>query len=105
MKYLIYDELQYELIYCNKNNDETTVDIAKAIPGFFVGNFNPDNYEAIEKRITNNGYVRNNLFVIDDLNDGLNGHTYIWQVCGKASDMNGIIIPNLYKVRKIGIIV
>lgn len=98
MKYLPYDQEQIGnvMIYCNKNGEETTEDIARAITtDFFVGKFNAKEHTSISSPIKND----ENMFILRDTY----GHDNIWQVCGKISDYTDAIIPHLYRVRKIGI--
>ena len=98
MRYLTYEDnqIESEMIYCNKNGEETAVDIAMAIiTDFFIGKFVAKDHISIKSRIRND----NNMFVMKDIY----GHDYIWQVCGKVSHYTGAIIPHLYRVRKIGI--
>jgi hypothetical protein len=99
MKYLPYEKEQIVsvLIYCNGHEkEETAEDIAKAITtDFFVGKFTAKEHVSIASPIKND----DNMFILRDIY----GHDNIWQVCGKASDYVGAIIPHLYKVRKIGI--
>ncbi len=98
MKYLPYDKEQIGniMIYCNKNGEETTEDIARAIiTDFFIGKFNAKEHISIASPIKND----ENMFILRDTY----GHENIWQVCGKISDYTDAIIPHLYRVKKIGI--
>lgn len=96
------DDAKWELIYCDKNEGHaSTEDIAKSIMGgFVVGNFDKNLYYNIDKDkllLIND----RNLFILTDCY----GDNSIWQIGPKEHDMNGTIIPNLYKVRKIGYII
>ena len=98
MKYLPYEKEQIGkiMIYCNKNGEETSEDIAKAITtDFFVGKFVAKEHVSITSPIKND----DNMFILRDVY----GNNNIWQVCGKVSDYTDAIVPHLYKVRKIGI--
>ena len=99
MKYMLYekDQISKAMIYCDKNGNETAEDIAKAIgANNFVGKFIAEEHTATSSQIKND----NNMFVLRDIY----GNDNIWQICEKVSDYNGIIVPHLYKVRKIGIL-
>lgn len=98
MKYLPYEKRQIgnEIIYCNRDGDETAEDIAKAIvTDYFVGKFVAKEHVSITSPIKND----KNMFILRDIY----GHDNIWQVCGKVSDYTDAIIPHLYRVRRIGI--
>ena len=85
------------IIYCNKEN-VTGEDIIRLIPSeFFVGKFVKEEYEYPDTNPVKND---DNLY-ITEYNKILN----VWQVRGKLSDMTGIIIPNVYKVRLVGYII
>lgn len=99
MKYMLYekDQISKAIIYCDKSENETAEDIAKAIgANNFVGKFIAEEHIATSSRIKND----NNMFILRDAY----GHDNIWQVCEKVSDYNGAIVPHLYRVRKIGIL-
>lgn len=98
-RYVTYDKEQivYNIIYCNKNGNETPENIARAIvTEFFVGKFVAKDYVSVVSPIKND----NNMFILKDMN----GHYNIWQICGKVSDYVDAIVPHLYRIRKIGII-
>lgn len=100
MKYITFDkdsdQLKWSKVYCNKNGNETALDIILAtLPYDFLGEFHSkDHLSAGCPKIKND----DNLFIIRNKYGSLE----IWQVGGKVSDMTGAIIPNLYKVRQIG---
>ena len=99
MRYLTYTNKRIEkvMIYCDKAGNETSEDIIKAIISqTLIGKFIAKDHDAIDCHPINND---ENLFI---LNDG-HKHHHIWQVCGKVSDYEGVIIPHLYRVRKIGV--
>lgn len=102
MKYVIFDKESYvwQMIYCNnhKPDGEILEDIAKAMVSFqYCGKFSSE-----ESTCMNSGGIKNdsNIFIMSE-----NGVQYVWQLGSKVSDMEGFIIPNLYHVRKIGMIV
>ena len=100
MKYLMFDKEQIvsDVIYCNKNGNETPEDIAKAIiTDFFVGKFTVKDHIALLNPCKSD----KDMFILRDIN----GRDYIWQVCGKVSDCVDAIIPHLYRIRKVGIVV
>ena len=100
MKYLMFDKEQIvsDVIYCNKNGNETPEDIAKAIiTDFFIGEFIAKDHTALSKPCKSD----KDMFILRDIN----GRDYIWQVCGKVSDCVDAIIPHLYRIRKVGIVV
>lgn len=100
MKYLLYEQVTEEIIYCNKNGKETTEDIAKTIANssedLFVGKFIAKEYIPANSPIKNDG----DMFILKDTY----GHDYIWQICEKVSDYTNTIVPHLYRVRRIGIV-
>ena len=100
--YVLYDQNQYYtgIVYCNNHTDEeeSIEEIARAMTDFtYMGKFNSNDYSCV-----NSGGMKDdkNMVVMSD-----DGHLYVWQICSKVSDMTGAIVPNLYKVRKIGLIV
>lgn len=102
MKYVIFDKESYvwQMIYCNnhKPDEEILEDIAKSMVSFqYCGKFSSE-----ESTCMNSGGIKNdsNIFIMSE-----NGVQYLWQLGSKVSDMEGFIIPNLYHVRKIGMIV
>ena len=100
MKYLMFDKDQIvsDIIYCNKNGNETPEDIANAIiTDFFIGEFIAKDHTALSKPCKSD----KDMFILRDIN----GRDYIWQVCGKVSDCVDTIIPHLYRIRKVGIMV
>lgn len=100
MKYYAREvnETQWEYIYCNnnKNTRETSEEIMHAVaPGLAIERFNKDDYEPLDNTIKN----CENMFISTDTD---NSRT-IWQVSlFDVTDMHGISIPNLYKVRQVG---
>ena len=103
MKYVTYnkdsDNMKWSMVYCNKNGNETPEDIVKEISSeYYIGEFHKESHTNVAgSEITND----ENLFIL--LN--FYGVNYIWQVGAKVCDMNGVIIPNLYRVRKIGYLI
>lgn len=101
MKYILYekDQIKKEMVYCNNHTDnpETPEEIARAMtPFYFMGKFHLKDHEPILNPIVN----VDNIFILGDMNG-----TYLYQVCGKVSDCCDAIVPNLYYIRKIGILV
>lgn len=101
-KYVIFDKESYmwQMVYCNnhKLDGETLEDIAKAMVSHqYCGKFSSE-----ESTCMNGSGIKNdsNIFIMNE-----NGVQYLWQLGSKVSDMEGFIIPNLYHVRKIGMIV
>lgn len=102
-KVIIYDDLakiDKQIVYCNcyENRPETNEDIIRSIKSeFLVDKFDKNKFEYDNHEIKND----TNLYITVDINNNL----YIWQICGKVTDMNNVFIPNAYYVRKIGYIV
>ena len=86
----------WKVLFCNKNPLETTAEdvIKSMVSELYCGPFKKEDYEAIDKPIVND----DNLFITSDMY----GTRNIWQVGPKFADMEGLIIPGAYSVRKIG---
>lgn len=99
MKYMTFDKEQIVsvMIYCNKNDKETSEDIIKSLTDdVFIGKFNKDDHLSVTTPIKND----NDIYIMRSMY----GYLYLWQVCGKISDYVGNVIPHLYRVRQIGIL-
>lgn len=100
MRYLTYrkENLEWKPIYYNTHKDKTLCEdiIRSIVSEEFVGKFNKNEHISITKPIKNDY----NLYITIDTNGNYN----IWQIGGRFTDMEGFIIHNTYKVRKIGII-
>lgn len=101
-KYVIFDKNSYvwQMVYCNshKPEGENLENIAKAMVSYqYCGLFSSDNFVC-----ANGSGIKNDdkMFIL-----GEDGVQYIWQLGSRVSDMEGFIVPNLYYVRKIGMIV
>lgn len=102
MKYMLYEEntdLDIKLVYCDDaestNND---CDCLKILESFnFMGSWKLFNND-VASRYESSREIKNfkNLYYSED---------GICQVmCGLVTDYNGVTIPHLFKVRKIGVI-
>lgn len=82
------------LIYCNdyRDGNATNEEIMKAtVLGEYFEKFNAEDFKGAE-------HIKNDEKIFFS-----NIENKVWQICGRASDMTGFIIPNTYLVREIGI--
>lgn len=101
MKYIIFedDQIKKEIIYCVDPDGYSAEpeEIARAMkPFFFMGKFNAKDHEPFNREVVND----DNIFMLANMRDG----TFLYQVMGKVADCCGTIVPDLYYIRKIGII-
>ena len=98
MKYVVFNKKKKkkELLYSNIDND--TSDIIKALVSHtYIGPFIASDHTCMS-----DGGIKNDhdMYIMRDYE----GNNCIWQVCGHVTDVEDFIIPNLYYVRKVGII-
>ena len=102
-KYVTFDKdsLCWCTIYCDKYNcqvKESIKEIGKAMISYdYQGLFDRNQFVCVNGTEIKND---NDVFILRE-----NSVDYIWQLGSKVADMEGVIVPNLYKVRKIGMIV
>ena len=101
MRYALYEKekLQWEMVLCrteNKKSDDFLQDVANAM--FMGNNYAP--FHTNEHICINGSGIKNDskMFTLYH-----NGAYDIWQLGSKVEDMAGFAVPNLYYVRKVGI--
>lgn len=96
MTYLVKNK-EWQYLYCS--NDDTDDNIIRSIVSeSFVGKFNKEDHNySVGLKIENDS----KLYITRDIE----GHMNIWQIGSKMTDMEGFIVPHVYKVRKIGILI
>ena len=102
MKYIKFEKemTKWEMVFCrtDKEGEEFLQEVAKAM-------YEGDNFKIFhteENICINSGKIKNdrNMFTLQS-----GGTINIWQLGSKVEDMSGFIVPNLYYVRKVGILI
>jgi hypothetical protein len=96
MEYLVRDtyfRMGKKIVMCPSNMDKMIIKATNPLVEWIK--FNTSDFKMHSDSIK----IVNDNRIYYSMNNG-----QIWQVCGRAADMNGYIIPDCYEVRQIGIV-
>lgn len=94
MKWFAESIKEKQLVYCNDYRDGNATDeeiMYAAVIGEHYEKFNSEDFKGAEHIKNDSRLYYSNI------------GNKVWQLCGRASDMTGFIIPKTYLIREIGI--